>query len=228
MRESKKKYAKALFILQQAVTYTLFPRIMRLTKSRKAWNILQEEFRGNAKVRTIKLQSLQREFENLRMNESESLKDYYSEINEIINEMALNGEVVTDKKIVEKILISLTEKYYAMVSIIEETKDIATLKSGEFMASLQSHEQRLLRHSEKPFESALQSKLNLTTTSKKESSWHGYTGSVPSRGGRFGRGRGRGRAQRGRGRSSFDRFSSDGNSINRCEICKRSSHTEKD
>ncbi|XP_074364151.1 uncharacterized protein LOC141704899 [Apium graveolens] len=137
--------------------------------------------------------------------------------------MALYGEVVTDKKVVEKILISLTDKYDAMVSIIEETKDINTLKSGELMASLQSHEQRLMRHSEKSIESALQCKLNLN---KKESPSQSYNGGVSSRGGMFNRGRGRG--QRGRGKSNYNRCLGDASETNKCEICKRSSHTEKD
>ncbi|XP_074363066.1 uncharacterized protein LOC141704626 [Apium graveolens] len=119
LKETKKKDAKALFFIQQAISESLFPRIMRVTMTKEAWEVLQEEFQGNSKVRSIKLQSLRRDFENLKMNESESLKDYYSKINEIVNQMALYGEVVTDKKVVEKILISLTDKYDAMVSIIE-------------------------------------------------------------------------------------------------------------
>ena len=220
LKETKKKDAKALFFIQQAISDSLFPRIMRVTTAKEAWEVLQEEFQGNSKVRSIKLQSLRRDFENLKMNESESLKDNYSKINEIVNQMALYGEMVTDKKIVEKILISLTDKYDAMVSIIEETKDLTTLKSGELMASLQSHEQRLMRHSEKSIESALQCKLNLN---KKESPSQSYSG-VSSRGGRFNRGRG----QRGRGKSNFERFSGDSSHINKCDICKRSNHTEKD
>lgn len=77
--------------------------------------------------------------------------------------MLLYWEAVEDKKIVEKILISLTKKYDPIVSIIEETKDITKLNIRELMASLQAHEQRLLRHSEKSIESALQSKLNVST-----------------------------------------------------------------
>ncbi|KAL8117736.1 hypothetical protein AgCh_015569 [Apium graveolens] len=190
---------------------------------KEASEVLQEEFQGNSKVRSIKVQTLRRDFENLMMNESESLKDYYSKLNEIVNQMALYGEVVTDKKVVEKILISLTDKYDAMVSIIEETKDINTLKSGELMASLQSHEQRLMRHSEKSIESVLQCKLNLN---KKESPSHSYNGGVSSRGGMFNRRRVRG--QRGRGKSNYNRCLGNASETNKCEICKRSSHTEKD
>ncbi|XP_074362600.1 uncharacterized protein LOC141702909 [Apium graveolens] len=223
LKETRKKDANALFFIQQAISESLFPRIMRVATAKEAWEVLQEEFQGNSNVRSIKLQSLRRDFENLNMNESKNLKDYYSILNEIVNQMALYGEVVTDKKVVEKILISLTDKYDAMVSIIEETKDINTLKCGELMASLQSHEQRLMRHSEKSIESALQCKLNLN---KKESPSQSYNGGVSSRGGMFNRGRGRG--QRGRGKSNYNRCLGDASQTNKCEICKQSSHTEKD
>ena len=223
LRENKKKDAKALFFIQQAITESLFPRIMRVSKSKEAWSVLQEEFQGSAKVRAIKLQNLRRELENMKMLESESLKEYFSRVTEIVNQMGLYGEVVTDKKIVEKILISLPEKYDAMVSIIEETKDIATLSVRELMASLQTHEQRLLRHSEKSIESALQSKLNLAIKPRESSSQEHQRGES-FRGGRFGRGR----SQGGRGRGNFDRSSSVEGSWKKCSICKRSSHVDKD
>lgn len=119
------------------------------------------------------------------MKNGESLKECCCKVVEIANQMLLYGEAVEDKKIVEKILISLTEKYDLIVSIIKETKDITKLNIRELMASLQAHEQRLLRHSEKSIESALQSKLNVSTKSQGESSNGGKSG------------RGGGRNQRG-------------------------------
>ncbi|XP_074363933.1 uncharacterized protein LOC141704625 [Apium graveolens] len=135
LKETKKKDAKALFFIQQAISESLFPRIMRVAMTKEAWEVLQEEFQGNSK----------------------------------------------------------------------------------------SHEQRLMRHSEKSIESALQCKLNLN---KKESPSQSYNGGVSSRGGMFNRGRGRG--QRGRGKSNYNRYLGDASQSNKCEICKRSSHTEKD
>ncbi|XAR64012.1 hypothetical protein NMG60_11024199 [Bertholletia excelsa] len=175
----------------------LFPRIMRAKMSKKAWVVLQKEFQGNVKAWIIKLQTVRADLENLKMRETESLKEYFS-------------------KIVEKILISLSEKYDTIVSVVEETKDLSTLSVRELMASLQCHEQRLSRHSKKTIKSALQSKLSLATKTR-----------VPSsKGGRLGREKGRG--QRGRGRGNFDRSSSVDNSGIRCGICKMSSHVDKD
>jgi len=55
-------------------------------------------------------------------------------------------ETILDKKIVEKILISIPQKYDAIAIAIEQTKDLATLSVTQLMGSLKAYEQRLKRH----------------------------------------------------------------------------------
>ncbi|KAG6658627.1 hypothetical protein CIPAW_04G174800 [Carya illinoinensis] len=43
-KQESTKDARALFILQQAVTKSIFPRLMRANTSKGAWQILQLEF----------------------------------------------------------------------------------------------------------------------------------------------------------------------------------------
>jgi hypothetical protein len=50
-------------------------------------DILQEEFQGDKKVRAIKLQTLRRDFENMKMKENESVKDYSTRFLELLNQM---------------------------------------------------------------------------------------------------------------------------------------------
>jgi hypothetical protein len=69
LKAHKKKDAKALSMIQQGVTDTIFPRIINETKAKDAWDLLQNEYRGNLKVRAVKLQSLRRDFENMKMKE---------------------------------------------------------------------------------------------------------------------------------------------------------------
>jgi hypothetical protein len=102
----------------------------------------------------------------MRMKENESVKEYSTRFLELVNQMKSYGEDMTDRRIVEKILISLSEKFDPMVAVIEETKYLSSLGVQELLGSLKSHEQRLERHSEKSIESAFQSKL--TVNAKKE------------------------------------------------------------
>ncbi|KAK2965254.1 hypothetical protein RJ640_015752 [Escallonia rubra] len=224
--EKRQKDASALSLIQRNVTDPIFSRIMRVESAKKAWETLRNEFQGDDKVRAIKLQSLRKDLENMKMKEDESLKDYSSRFLELINQMKTHGEDISDRRIVEKILISLPEKFDPIVAVIEETKDLSTLSVQEVMASLKSYEQRMARHTEKAVESVFQSKLNVGSKSqeRKPQNFDQPKGES-SRGGRYGRGRGR---NRGRGRDNFGRSYNSENNSKPCGVCKKMSHDEKD
>ena len=90
----------------------------------------------------------------MRMKESDTLKDHSTRLSDLVNNMKAHGEEIIDKRIVEKVLISLPERFDSMVAVIEETKDLTKVSVQELLSSLKSHEQRLERHSEKSIESA--------------------------------------------------------------------------
>lgn len=57
----------ALFNIEMAMEKTLFLRICRAISVKKACDILMEEFYGDLKVRKVKLQTLSRDIENIKM-----------------------------------------------------------------------------------------------------------------------------------------------------------------
>ncbi|KAA8549912.1 hypothetical protein F0562_001596 [Nyssa sinensis] len=163
----------------------------------------------------------------MKMKENETLNDFSTRFSELVNQMKTYGEDISDSRIVEKILISLPEKFDAIVAVVEKTKEISKLSIQELMGSLKSYEQRLSRHSEKSLESGFQSKLNFSSkNAEKKSSTQEQSKGESYKGRR--QGRGRGRNWRGRGRYSSERKFNDEESSQRCNICKRSSHVEKD
>ena len=97
---------------------------------------------GDEKVRTINLQTLSREFQNLKMIESEKIDKYCTKVMNIVNEMINHGDTISDQQIVEKILISVTEKYDYIVVITEEMKDLSKLSIKELVGSFRAHETR--------------------------------------------------------------------------------------
>jgi transposase InsO family protein len=230
LEELKKKKitdAGVLGMIQRGVSLSIFPRIMRAKTSKEAWSILQQEFEGDSKVRTVKLQSLKRDYENERMKENESLNEYFNRLSELVNQMKSHGDTIEDRRIVDKILISLTARFDPMVAVIEETKDLSTMTVQGLMGSLRSYEQRLLRRGEKSVESAFQSKLNIQPNNGENKPPTQNKGES-SRGGRFGRGRGRGRNSRGRGRGTHGGRWHEGASNKWCGICNSNTHDEKD
>jgi hypothetical protein len=227
LKENKSKDARAFGMVQRGVSETIFPRIMRATRVKEDWDTLQEEFQGDKKVRAIKLQTLSRDFKNMRMKENESVKDYSTRFLELVNQMKAYGEDMIDRRIVEKILISLHEKIDHMVAVIEETKDLSSLGVQELLGSLKSHEQRLERHSEKSIESTFQSKLTINSKNyEKRALTHEQGEGDSTRGGKSFRARER--SPRGRGGGSYERKPSVEGSSQRCNICKKNSHVEKD
>lgn len=55
--------AKALGIIQNAVSDQIFPRIANAESSKMAWDLLYGEYHGGDQVRYVKYQNLRREFE---------------------------------------------------------------------------------------------------------------------------------------------------------------------
>ncbi|XP_047258238.1 uncharacterized protein LOC124890434 [Capsicum annuum] len=174
-----------------------FSRIAAATTSKQAWSILQKEFQGDSKVIVVRLQSLRRDFETLMMKSGEPIADFLSKAVAIVSKMRSYDEKVTDQTIVEKILRSLTPKFDHVVTTIEESKDLSVFSFDELMGSLQAHEARLNRSTEKNEEKAFQVKD--ATTKYGENNGPASRGRG-RRGFRGGRGRGRGYG-RGRGRN---------------------------
>jgi gag-polypeptide of LTR copia-type len=90
------------------------------------------------------------------MKEKKTLKEYFSKVIELVNQIRSLGENLNDKSVCEKILISLSPKYNNITVIIEETKDLTILSVHDLMDSLEMHEQRLSRHNDHFLESVFQ------------------------------------------------------------------------
>ena len=196
--------AEALAKIHLAVTDTIFPRIMNVTSAKQAWDILKAEFEGNEKTTKIRLQNLRREFENLKMKDGEVIKDYSSRIIKLVNELKSNGDNITDQRVVEKILVSLSEKFDTMVTVIEESKDLTQLTISELIASLQIHEDRMSKRNETSGEGAFQSKHKASSFKQNK----------------------RGGAPRKCIPSNFKEFERKAK-FSPCSICKKTNHAEK-
>ncbi|XP_060671306.1 uncharacterized protein LOC132803084 [Ziziphus jujuba] len=137
------KDSKALGIIQGAITDQIFPRIANAETSKEAWELLYKEFHGGDQVRSIKLQSLRREFECTKMKDDETLSNYLIRLNDLINQMKTFGETLSNERMVKKVLISLTKAYEPICLVIENTKDLTSVEFQEVIAILKSQEQRL-------------------------------------------------------------------------------------
>ena len=92
------------------------------------------------------------------MKESETIKDYLDRLLSIVNKVRLLGFELNDSRIVEKILVTVPERYEATVTTLENTKDLSKISLAELLNSLQAQEQRRLMRQDVITEGALQAK----------------------------------------------------------------------
>ncbi|KAK2394238.1 hypothetical protein QL285_056092 [Trifolium repens] len=141
-KERKIKRAKAKTCLFASVSQTVFVKIMTLKTPKEIWDYLKEEYKGDERIRSMQVMNLLREFELQRMKEDETIKAYADKLLGIANKVRLLGTQFSDSKIVEKILVTVPERYEASIAALENTKDLSKIALPEVLHALQAQEQR--------------------------------------------------------------------------------------
>ncbi|KAG7543596.1 Zinc finger CCHC-type [Arabidopsis thaliana x Arabidopsis arenosa] len=160
----KAKDIAALQIIQHTVADVVFDKILSATSAHQAWKLLEHSYQGNEKVKTVRLQSLRREFENLKMKEGENVKAYSDRIQAVANQMRALGEGKSDFDLVVKMLASMPKSYASLSSLMEETKDLKTVTYAELIGSLEAHEKKFFPDEEEDVEGAFHARFkNLST-----------------------------------------------------------------
>jgi len=142
--------SKAKTCIHCAVSDVVFTRIMACETAKEAWDTLHEAFQGNERTRHMQILNLRREFEILRMKETETIKEYFDRLLIVVNKIRLLREDLPDRKIVEKVFVSLPERFEAKVSSLEDSRDLTKISLTELMNSLQTQEQRRMLRQEPP------------------------------------------------------------------------------
>ncbi|XP_052874153.1 uncharacterized protein LOC128279399 [Gossypium arboreum] len=107
--EKSTKKHKALACLQNGVSEVIFTKIMACNSPKQAREKLKEEFMGSDKTRQQQLINLRRDFENLKMKESETIRQYSDRIMATVNSIKLLGEDFRESRVVEKVVTTLPE-----------------------------------------------------------------------------------------------------------------------
>ena len=79
------------------------------------------------------------------MEEDESFDEFYAKLKDIVNSVFNLGETILKPKIVRKVLRSLSERFHAKITVIEESKDIDKIPLTELVGNLQTYELGLSR-----------------------------------------------------------------------------------
>jgi len=125
--DQKKKDKKALYLIHQGMNDETFEQIERSTTTSEVWTILSTNYKGDDKIKRVRLQTLRRQYEFLQMETTETVDVCINKVLALTNKMKTNGETHSEQAKVEKILRSLTPRFEHAVSAIEEANDISTI-----------------------------------------------------------------------------------------------------
>ncbi|XP_070667778.1 uncharacterized protein [Malus domestica] len=131
------KDAKALGIIQNAISDQIFPRIANAESAKMAWDLLYGEYHGGDQMRTF-------------------------------------GESLSNERLVQKVLISLSKPYDSICLVIENTKCLETVELQEVVVILKSQEQRFDLHTVDTTRKAFSS---FSVSSKEQNRGEGQSGS---------------------------------------------------
>ena len=119
-RKNYETNAKAVNALLGSLTKSEFVKVMQLNTAKAIWDKIILSYEGDAKVKSAKLQTLRIQYENLKMDNEESIANFFLRLDDIVNRMRNLGETITESTLVEKILRSLTAKFESKVFALEE------------------------------------------------------------------------------------------------------------
>ena len=122
--------------LFSTVTNKDFKKISLTKTAKEAWTILQTTYEGIKAVKDSKFQRLTTSFKEIKMEEDKSFNEFYAKLKDIVNSAFTLGETIPEPKIVKKVFGSLSERFHAKITAIEESKDIDKIPLTELVGNL--------------------------------------------------------------------------------------------
>ena len=94
-------------------------------------------------MRKSRIELLISKFENLRMEETKTIKKYHTRVSDISNESFILGEKIPTEKLIQKVLRTLPKRFSYKAATIGEVKNLETMKLEELIGSLYTFELEL-------------------------------------------------------------------------------------
>jgi len=91
LRKTRVKDRKAMYALYRAVDDAGLEKLANATTSKEAWEILEKTYKGDDRVKQVRLQALRGEFERLLMKENEGVTEFISRVETVADNSARMG-----------------------------------------------------------------------------------------------------------------------------------------
>ena len=182
----RKKDQQVMSILFSTISDEVTRELDVEKTAKQTWLTLKVKSGGVSRIRKARIQSLKRDYENLSMDDDDLFLDYFGRLSCVVNELRSLGGVITDAEVAAKLLRSVSSKFDAITTSIEQFQDLETITLEEVIGTLKVHEDKLKARMVKREEKALLAKAFIKEKKKDHDPLNG-------RGGGRGRSRGCGR-----------------------------------
>ncbi|XP_013713550.2 uncharacterized protein LOC106417262 [Brassica napus] len=139
-KAASKFNSKALTTIFSAVDLDQFKIIQGCESAKEAWDTLINHFEGNTSVRRTRIDHLASKFENLRMEDDESIGSFISKISSIANEASVLGKKYNEKKLVKKVLRCLPPRFEAYKAVLKIAINTDEMKFDQLAGILKVHD----------------------------------------------------------------------------------------
>ncbi|XP_076929774.1 uncharacterized protein LOC143594324 [Bidens hawaiensis] len=108
----------AIVYLYQAMPEALVMQVAQLSTAKDIWDALKTHFIGVDRVWEARIESLQHEFEVLKMKETDTIDDFSTKISQIASKASNLGEPFEEKTLVRKLWKSVPRKRYMKLVLL--------------------------------------------------------------------------------------------------------------
>lgn len=143
IRENDEKDYLAMGLLYQAIPKSLIMQIREVESSKALWDVIKDRYIGVDRVKEARLQTLGVKFDQLRMNESETIDNFSEKLSGISSKSAALGSVIDESKLVKKFLKSLPRKFIHMVASLEHILDLNNTNFDDVVRRMKANKERI-------------------------------------------------------------------------------------
>lgn len=129
----------AIALLFQSISEALTLQVGNLDTAQALWEAIQARHIGAERVREARLQTLNAEFNRLKMKETDTVDSFVSKISEIPAISASLGEILEESKLVKKFLKSLPRKKF--IHIVSKMLDLNSCSFEDIVGRLKAYEE---------------------------------------------------------------------------------------
>ncbi|XP_070002317.1 uncharacterized protein [Nicotiana sylvestris] len=117
--------------------------IQSCTTAKEIWDTLQVAHEGTPQVKRSRGILLYSQYENFTMKEGETIQEMYTRFTTLTNELKSLRRIIIEEDKVEKILTRvLLVSWESKITVIQESKNIATFRLDELIGNLTAYELR--------------------------------------------------------------------------------------